>query len=303
MNAELDDQFAEQSLFELWLDKIARKATKPANIAWSVGGVVAVGFVFSNALFFQDGKHPSAFFETRATSSQHSLLADEAEIEPQTASADEKKTITRIVLNDSAIARGQAKPLNETAAIPVQSEPVATLVPPQPSSRPNNNDVLVLQKLLAQLGFYKGTIDGLTGPQTDGAIKAYKAHVGLKGIELTVAELALSARNNLIVTSAIPTSRPVQPQTIPQRKVESVSYTPPIVRDAEPSNASKIDDAVAKVQAGLKAFGNAAVDVDGKMGPQTVSAIKEFQILFKLPASGQIDDQLLKKMTDVGLIN
>ena len=59
---------------------------------------------------------------------------------------------------------------------------------------------------------------------------------------------------------------------------------------------------VVKVQAALKAFGNTSVVVDGLAGGQTETAIREFQGLFRLPVTGEIDGPLLDKMRDVGLI-
>jgi peptidoglycan hydrolase-like protein with peptidoglycan-binding domain len=38
------------------------------------------------------------------------------------------------------------------------------------------------------------------------------------------------------------------------------------------------------------------------MGAQTQAAIREFQSLFGLPVTGQIDDRLVAKMEEVGLI-
>ena len=59
---------------------------------------------------------------------------------------------------------------------------------------------------------------------------------------------------------------------------------------------------VVKVQAALRAFGNADVVVDGVSGAQTEAAIREFQALFHLPVTGEIDGTLLDKMRAVGLI-
>jgi peptidoglycan hydrolase-like protein with peptidoglycan-binding domain len=58
-----------------------------------------------------------------------------------------------------------------------------------------------------------------------------------------------------------------------------------------------------RVQAGLKAFGNDGIEVDGLLGQNTQAAIREFQSLFGLPVTGQPDQALLAKMREVGLTN
>ena len=70
--------------------------------------------------------------------------------------------------------------------------------------------------------------------------------------------------------------------------------------------ASATDDANRRnirIQAGLKAFGNNDMKLDGIIGPRTKAAIREFQSLFGLPVTGEPDDNLLAKMRQEGLTN
>ena len=67
--------------------------------------------------------------------------------------------------------------------------------------------------------------------------------------------------------------------------------------------AAQPSGTIIKVQAGLRAFGNESITVDGVAGTQTTQAIQEFQELFKLPVTGKIDNELISKMKDVGLID
>jgi peptidoglycan hydrolase-like protein with peptidoglycan-binding domain len=60
---------------------------------------------------------------------------------------------------------------------------------------------------------------------------------------------------------------------------------------------------IIRIQAGLKAFGNDGIELDGMMGPKTTTGIKEFQSLFGLPVSGQPDAETYAKMREIGLIN
>jgi peptidoglycan hydrolase-like protein with peptidoglycan-binding domain len=44
---------------------------------------------------------------------------------------------------------------------------------------------------------------------------------------------------------------------------------------------------IGKIQAGLRAFGNQGIEVDGLLGARTKAGIKEFQGLFRLAADGR----------------
>ncbi len=67
--------------------------------------------------------------------------------------------------------------------------------------------------------------------------------------------------------------------------------------------AAKPDPMVQKIQAGLKAFGNDGMEIDGVIGAKTRAAIREFQSLFGLPVTGEPDQKLYAKMREIGLTN
>ena len=60
---------------------------------------------------------------------------------------------------------------------------------------------------------------------------------------------------------------------------------------------------IARIQAGLRAFGHDQIEIDGIAGSQTRDAIAEFQSLFRLAATGEPDAQTEAKMREIGLIN
>jgi peptidoglycan hydrolase-like protein with peptidoglycan-binding domain len=60
---------------------------------------------------------------------------------------------------------------------------------------------------------------------------------------------------------------------------------------------------IIRIQAGLKAFGNDAIEIDGVIGAQTKAAIHEFQALFGLPETGEADEAVYAKMKEIGLTN
>jgi peptidoglycan hydrolase-like protein with peptidoglycan-binding domain len=71
---------------------------------------------------------------------------------------------------------------------------------------------------------------------------------------------------------------------------------------AKPASLTR-DERIARVQAGLKEFGNEAIEVDGVMGARTSAAIREFQSLFGLKVTGEADQAVYAKMKEIGLID
>jgi len=127
-----------------------------------------------------------------------------------------------------------------------------------------------VQSILKDLGFYDGTVDGLNGPNTAKAVSVYQEKMGVKATGEIDGDL-------IEMLGAQETTGAITPQPAPR-----------------PVQAGK--DLVASVQTGLRAFGNKDIEVDGVLGSRTRAAIKEFQILFGLPVTGQADAQTYAKM-------
>ena len=185
----------------------------------------------------------------------------------------------------------------------VSNEPETTInivrqPPAQPVVKPDPV-VQQVQGILKDLNFYDGTVDGLTGPATRKAIQAYQLKVGLPGSgEIDNALLdQIGARQT---TAAIPhpAPRPTDTAVVPSAKPAVIPVSAPA------DGATQSPDArIVKIQAGLKAFGNDDMQLDGKVGARTKSAIKEFQALFGLPETGEPDEAVYVKMREIGLTN
>lgn len=185
----------------------------------------------------------------------------------------------------------------------VSDEPETTInivrqAPAQPTVKPDPV-VQQVQGILKDLNFYDGTVDGLTGPATRKAIQAYQLKVGLPGSgEIDTALLdQLGARQT---TAAIP-----HPAPRPADGAGAASAKPQVIQVSAPADgATQPPDArIVKIQAGLKAFGNGDMQLDGKVGARTKAAIKEFQALFGLPETGEPDEAVYVKMREIGLTN
>jgi peptidoglycan hydrolase-like protein with peptidoglycan-binding domain len=59
---------------------------------------------------------------------------------------------------------------------------------------------------------------------------------------------------------------------------------------------------VARVQSRLKLLGYAPGGIDGKIGPQTIAAVRAFQREHGMAADGVIDAALLSRLTEQGAL-
>lgn len=246
----------------------------------AVGGItafaVAFSYVAANAMWYQPHSHGGAFFATRpATAHQPTSQpapmprSDRMEQPAVEVDAAAVETIIRIEREKMAAreASGQA--------------PAAT-----PATPPGDPVIGEVQRILAGLNLYSGDIDGLTGPQTRSAIEAYRRMVGLTAS----AEIDDHLLAQLGARPRSATGAPPLPHGSPGTDM------------IETSSAPARDDAVVKrIQAGLRAFGNDGIEIDGVIGSRTRAAVLEFQSLFGLPETGEPDQTVYAKMREIGL--
>jgi len=176
---------------------------------------------------------------------------------------------------------------------PALTEPETTFVIerpriPQPAGDPT---VAKVQEILAGLKLYEGPLDGLSGPATARAIERYRTTVGLPQNVAIDQEL-------LLQLGLLPTTSGISPAPRPTPK----EVAPATVPTAEAANGAKASERVRAIQAGLRAFGNDSVDVDGLVGPKTRSGIRDFQSAQGLAQTGEPDDAVYARLRKLGLI-
>lgn len=164
----------------------------------------------------------------------------------------------------------------QTPAIPTPAAPTA-----------GDPVVKQVQGILKDLNFYAGAVDGLQGPNTRKAIADYQRKIGL---------VASGEIDGTLLTQlgATQTTASVVPKPAPRADVTNAIPAP---------TPTALDARIVKIQAGLKAFGNDGIQLDGVVGAQTSAAIREFQSLFGLPVTGQPDEVVYAKMREIGLTN
>jgi peptidoglycan hydrolase-like protein with peptidoglycan-binding domain len=179
---------------------------------------------------------------------------------------------------------------------PDEPETTINIVRSGPAPAPIKSDPVVeqVQGILKDLDFYSGTVDGISGPNTRKAIQAYQQKVGLNAS----GEIDSVLLDQL---GATPTASTVVPHPAP-RPGDTAAI--PVSASAPADTPAPAPDArIIKIQAGLKAFGNDDMQLDGVVGTRTKAAIKEFQSLFGLPETGEPDEVVYVKMREIGLTN
>ncbi|WEX07745.1 peptidoglycan-binding protein [Chelativorans sp. AA-79] len=241
-------------------------ARNPVAVGGTTAFLVSLAFVSANAVFYQPQVHPNAFLSTRELGPR--ALPDAAPEHPHPRAAP--RDVRQVDPLPDAGAGEEADP-GSTGSVPVQAD--------------GDETVRSVQDVLSDLGLYRGPIDGMAGPQTNAAIETYRRVVGLdEGHQIDAALL-----NQLGLGSGGQSApAPAEPGT--DHGVQTAS--------AEAGDAT-----IRRIQAGLKAFGNDGIEIDGMMGARTEQAIREFQSLFGLPVTGEPDAVLVTKMKEIGLIN
>lgn len=228
--------------------------------------VLGFSLIAANAMFSQSMSHPAPMFGETDQQQTRSI------------------PVPRILKPDLSKETMETSTF-ETAKIPVPvANPIRGLDHAAQSSL-----VREIQSGLAALGIYEGAVDGIRGHFTEQAIMRYQKDADM--IPDGLASYALLGNiKSAVAVSKVQTTRAQKPEPVP------VSAQPMmIVLDA---------DFVARVQSGLReVFGDEAIVVDGLLGRQTREAIERFQSHFKLDATGEIDEQTILKLREVGIVD
>ncbi|MCL4765779.1 MAG: peptidoglycan-binding protein [Hyphomicrobiaceae bacterium] len=181
-----------------------------------------------------------------------------------------------------ALARTQR--LGEAASGPAPTPPAAERAGPAgaahdgphgaPRSEPDPDVVRAVQRELSQRGYESGPADGLIHPVTRAAVMAYEHDHGLR----------LSGEPSESLLKAIVFGLPAA----------SGSNA---ARDPLPAAVSIIRS----VQQSLAGVGYPVGTIDGRLGEETVRAIRRFEAQHRIQPSGRISGTLLVKLTEAAV--
>jgi peptidoglycan hydrolase-like protein with peptidoglycan-binding domain len=188
----------------------------------------------SNALYWQSHDHPAPLF-AQPTSRQAAIAP--AAVEPVVPATRPTKALPAVVPPPSAETTGSVEP---------ESRVVHTI---------GNTEVTEIQRKLTALKLYDGAIDGLYGPRTARAIKAFEQQAGMrpKGeltVELLEAVRAAPAGLSATAADALPKPDPLPvagtsqmpsdpvPTATRQVVTQPLSAPEPLSTEIEPSPAA-----------------------------------------------------------------
>lgn len=148
-------------------------------------------------------------------------------------------------------------------------------------SSPQSRTELIadIQRALGQRGFYKATVDGIWGAETDGAVRDFEQAAGLK-----LAPEASTALLHAITASNVQTGGHVQAGDAP------VPRNDPIARLLAPSKK------IVAIQRALSDFGYGQIKPTGIVDADTRAAIEKFERDRKLPVTGRVSDTLVRAL-------
>lgn len=165
-----------------------------------------------------------------------------------------------------------------------------------------------VQYRLKEDGFYKGDIDGLRGPGTREAIKAYEKSTNTEAVGALTPVLLLTLFNDDL------SDKPLSDEEVPSDSVEDVSEdgTAPITAEEDQELQADSNKMEEQYKASIKAFdlshpksseetaleqlqlaylGFYTGTIDGLKGPGTNRAVEAFQKSFSLPVTGKLDQK------------
>ncbi|WP_321505199.1 peptidoglycan-binding domain-containing protein [Breoghania sp.] len=170
-------------------------------------------------------------------------------------------------------------------------------------SRPQPSELVTdLQSSLKRIGFYSGPVDGLNGPRTEEAIRAYERASGLAvtgrpshalRARLILEDVALPRAAPTPPSSPSTSSRSTVPVPVPPAEVGSASSPTGSIGNAMPR------ETVRSAQSLLSRLGYGPVTVDGLMGGETASAVRRFQLDRGMSLDGQLGDDVLAALEKV----
>ncbi|MCC0043500.1 MAG: peptidoglycan-binding protein [Brucellaceae bacterium] len=254
----------------------------PLAVGGTTAFLVAFSFVSANALWYQPHFHQGALFSTRAPAATH---------------LPEENAGANAILRDVAPA---PQLLDRTPrTVTTDGQVTESIVPSQPVL-PGDPMVAKVQSTLKGLELYGGEVDGLTGPQTSAAVATYQKIVGLQ----VSGEVDSALLTQLGIIQ--PPAGAVDPQQVAALPDIAPAAPAPAPRSTAPVQQAAVtapapDPRVVRIQAGLRAFGNDGIELDGLVGARTRRGIEEFQSLFGLPITGEPDDAVYAKMREIGL--
>lgn len=244
----------------------------PHQARLALGALLVIGAgVAINVLYLQDGSTSAARGRAVAEKVLH-----RAEIERQRSLALTASDTPRKTLASRAGPTG-----SETQAVPPMVERVGRFAPtaaqfsrlqmPETAADVRMAEIVrAVQRRLAERGYEPGSADGVIGAGTRAAVLAYE-------------------QDHRLPLTAEPSEALLQHLT-------TGSLVPPPGNSGKPVRAPHVEHLVRTVQQSLASMGYFTGRIDGMAGPDTVRAIREYEMDAGLIPTGRISSPLLQRL-------
>jgi len=252
----------------------ARYMRAPAASTGVLALVTMSALAGSNALYFQTARHPAPFFAHDIAVPYAVPVTEATPVAPIPAPASMRQE-----------AAEAAQPAPMVQAAPQTTGSVAAQPQAIPDQPVGNSEVYAVQKKLAELKLFEGTVDGYYGPMTARAIRAFEERngftpMGALSSGIVAAILGSDAQGRAVnaapapqaVVQAAPQPQAVAAPVAPAPTVQLASAAPapaPVVQ--QPAPASQQDRVVERLPA-LGPVEN-AVDTVGVAAASTIDSI------------------------------
>jgi peptidoglycan hydrolase-like protein with peptidoglycan-binding domain len=169
----------------------------------------------------------------------------------------------------------------------------------KPAAPVNDPLVHAVQDGLLRLGLYGGTVDGIAGPNTAAAIRAFEAGTGRRETGVATPDLLAA----IAATAASRQAPDAEPQST-SAAADSRSQTGAgAAAPASGAASAEHDPLVAAVQNALAVSAYGPLTADGVAGPETRAAIERFQRDHNLPVTGEVSESLVLELRAAGAMS
>jgi len=161
-----------------------------------------------------------------------------------------------------------------------------------------------VQLALTELGYYHEDVDGLQGPKTRSAIKAYQAKANLpvtgNGSPALLAHIRMNPGNK-VKRIPLPTRSPATTHKPSSRAADDSGAETREVRVIYGEARHVVRESrVRQIQKALADLGYGPVRIDGRFGDQTAAAIQRFELDQGLNVRGEISGVLIAELERIG---
>ncbi|MET3599222.1 peptidoglycan-binding domain-containing protein [Martelella mangrovi] len=269
-----------------------------------VGGPLAFGvvlsFVSANALWYQPGPHPEPLMKTRQPTDPYAVpgrrMAREENFETfriELENGDDDRAVEVAALDRSEGGDDLMAILQSVEQAP--PKPAPSVAAPKPRETVAVDDHAIIrqvQERLAAAGYYEGKPDGVTGPLTEAAVRAFQTDQG-------IAETGVADEGLLALLKSSDASLP----PVPTRRAEvAAGAQSDNTTGSISASASVADPMVVEIQRGLVNIAYDDVTVDGVAGVNTRAAILQFQKHYRLPETGEPSVAVRDKLAEIGAL-